>query len=385
MRTLFVIDSLGAGGAERSLAQMLPRLVDLDVVASVACFHQRAEGFHDELVAAGVEVHVVQGIGRLGRLRALRSLISSMRPDLLHTTLFEADVLGRLAAVGGPPVLTSLVNTTYGKHRLTDPNVSRHKLEVARRIDAATARRLGSHFHAITRTVKDAAVLDLGIAPSAVTVIPRGRDRWILGQPSDDRRRQARSALGVAQDVPIVLNVGRQEHQKGQCFLLDAAATLRSDRPDLVWLVAGRAGNASAQLAEQHARLDLGDRVRFLGHREDIPELLAAADLFVFPSLYEGLGGALLEAMALQTPVVASDVPAIREVLDDGRSGCLVPPADGPRLAEAVGALLDDPLRATSMAATAHIRFEEHYTLDTVVPRMAGLFHRVANEQAVAP
>lgn len=379
LRVLYVIEGLGTGGAERSLAEMLPRLIALGIEPEVACFFRREEGVEAEVVASGIPVHLISAGGRAGRLRSLRRLVSALRPDVVHTTLFEADVLGRLACAGlEVPVLSSLVNTSYLPGRLHDPDVRRWRLEAARIVDGLTARHLPTHFHALTNAVKDASVRALGIPPRRITVIPRGRDPARLGCPDPDRRRRARVALGIQQDTPVLVNVGRQEFQKGHHVLLRAAARLSTRRPVAV-LVAGRTGKATTGLRALQRDLGLAGTVRFLGHRDDVPEVLAAADVFVFPSLYEGLGGAVLEAMALGIPVVASDLPVLREVVQPGRTGLLVPPGDPVALAQAVDGLLDRPARAAALGQRARKVFQTHFTLDPVVSRMAELYRRCAH------
>ena len=117
--------------------------------------------------------------------------------------------------------------------------------------------------------------------------------------------------------------------------------------------VCGRDGGATAALRTQVERLRLGDTVRFLGHRDDLPEILAAADIFAFPSRYEGLGGVLLEAMALALPIVASDIPAVRETVDEGCNAVLVPPGHPEPLAAALEDLLADPTVVERSGRTA--------------------------------
>ena len=114
------------------------------------------------------------------------------------------------------------------------------------------------------------------------------------------------------------------------------------------------------------------------GHRDDAPEILAAADVFVFPSLYEGLGGSLIEAMALGLPIVASDLPAIREVVEPDRNAVLVPPGSPSELASAVEPLLGDEPRRKAMGARSRQIFEERFTLERSASRMIELFERVA-------
>lgn len=378
LSVLHVINGLGTGGAERSLAEMLPRLMDRSVQPRIATLYRRDEGVEAIVRRLDIPVDVLPG-SALGRLRVLRRIISEHVPDLIHTAIFESDVWGRLAAIGsGVPVLTSLVNTSYEPVRLADPAISGWKLRGAHLVDRFTARHLTAHFHAISHTVKEAAVRDMRLEPDRIAVIERGRDPDRLGTPGEERRQRARQALALSGDRQVVLSVGRQEFQKGQRHLLDAASRLVASRPNLVFLLAGRSGNASEELVRLRDKFGLDERFRFLGHRDDVPDLLAAADLFVFPSLYEGLGGAVIEAMALGLPVVATDIPAMREVLDPDRGAILIPPGDPISLANAIVSLLDDPDRRKAFGLWNRQVFLERFTLDRAVERMADLFRQVA-------
>src|SRR5262249_28089536 len=148
-------------------------------------------------------------------------------------------------------------------------------------IDSWTAR-CCDHFHAVTHTVKQHAIQTMRIAPERITVVERGRDPSRLGTPSAERRQESRSKLGLPEDAEILVNLGRIEYQKGQKYLLQAIAEIRERHPKLIVLIAGRQGSASAELAQLHQELGLHDTVQFLGFREDVPDLLAAADIFVF-------------------------------------------------------------------------------------------------------
>src|SRR3954468_5650050 len=176
VRVLFCIDSLAGGGTERSLAELLPPLRARGVAPAVVCL-KRAGGEIEDAVSAAFEVRFLRARGRARTALELRRVLSGERPDVLHTHLFEADVLGRLAAArGSASVLTSLVNATYDPARLADPRVPRAKLAAARRIDGWTARHLTDGFHAVSDEVARAAVAALGIPAEKITVIERGRD-----------------------------------------------------------------------------------------------------------------------------------------------------------------------------------------------------------------
>jgi glycosyltransferase involved in cell wall biosynthesis len=380
LKLLYAINGLGTGGAERSLAELLPYYLAGGIRPVIACVQRREEGVEAAVRRLGCDIRFLPGGGALTRARALRAILEQERMHLVHTTLFDSDIAGRLAAMGtGVPVLSSVVNTSYEPVRLRDPNVSRAGLLACRAIDGWTARHLTTHFHAITEAVKASAVRSLGILAERVTVVERGRAPERLGSPDPERRRAARCRLGLADDNEVIINVARQEYQKGQKYLLHAAGILAVTRPRLVVLVAGREGHASRELLELSERLQLGDRLRFLGHRDEVPELLAAADVFAFPSLYEGFGGAVVEAMALGLPIVASDLPTLREVVEDGGSGLLVKPESSAALAAAIARLLDDHAMASAFGRRGREIFQKRFTVGRSAERMIDLYHRVVD------
>jgi glycosyltransferase involved in cell wall biosynthesis len=172
--------------------------------------------------------------------------------------------------------------------------------------------------------------------------------------------------------------VGRQEFQKGHRVLLEAMAEVASARPSAVLLLAGREGAETEHLHGLAGRARLDGVVRFLGHRDDLPDVLAASDVFVFPSLWEGLGCAVIEAMALGLPIVASDIEPVREVVEGDRCAELVPPRDAARLAAAVISLLADRPRAQTLGRRGRETFLRRFTLEQITARMVELFRRVA-------
>jgi len=381
MRLLYVINGLGTGGAERSLAELIPHLEAAEIRTTVVLLVGGREGVESDVVGHGHDVRVLAGASFPSRIRELRRIVINEQPDLIQTTHFEADVCGRLAAVGtGVPVLTSVVNTPYDPVRLEDPKVPAWKLRAVRWLDPVTARRFTSHFHAISQAVQAAVVARMGVPPNRVTVIERGRNGERLGVPSAARRRGARRALGLGRDDEVILNVGRREFQKGQSSLLEAFDALADERPARVLLIAGREGAAAGALDAKRASSPHRDRIRFLGHRTDVPDLLAAADLFAFPSLYEGLGCSVIEAMALGLPVVASDIPALREVIEDRGSGFLVPRGAVEELVAAMRKLFDDRSLRTSMGDRGRSIFAERYRLERSAARMIDLYRSLARK-----
>lgn len=379
LKVVFVINGLGPGGAERSIAELLPEYIRRDVSPRVVCLSQDNTTLQRVISGSGVPITFLRSKAISRAVPELVKFLRAWEPDLVVTTLFEADLIGRLAGrATGTRTLTSLVNTANSPARRHDPHISSWKLAFVQSVDGVMARRMTSHFHAITEAVKSDALVNYRIDGRSVSVIPRGRDPHRLGRPSSERRSTTRTALGFSEATPVVLMVGRQEYQKGHRHLLEALPEISTHVPDVrVWL-AGRSGAQTSTICSTIRSLKLDDRVEVLGHREDVPDLMAAADVLVFPSLYEGLGGTLIEALALELPIVASDIPAIREVTDDGRCATLVPAGDSSALAEAVIRILLNPESVTARTVAGRRRFEALYTIDRIGEQMVGLMRDVA-------
>jgi glycosyltransferase involved in cell wall biosynthesis len=382
VRLLFVIPGLSGGGTERSLRELVPSVVRGGFDVSIAYLVQRTTDDEAELERAGARLHHVPEPRLDGRVRGIRRVITQERPDIVHTSLYDADMAGRLAAWrapgGSPIVVSSIVNTSYDPARVDDPNVRAWKLSAVRRMDGWTARNLTNHFHAVSGAVKDSAVQALRIDPDRVTVVERGRDPGRLGVPSPERRASVRAGLGLTDDAPVIVTVGRQEFQKGQVYLVRAFEALAATHPGAVLLLVGPRGSQSADIEAGIGRSPFRDRIMTLGHRDDVADLLAAADVFALPSLYEGFPGAVIEAMALGLPIVTSNLATLREVVGDGDSGLLVPARDPGRLAEALGRVVDDPELAHRLGKRGHEQFLTRLTAEQSNRRMMELYERIA-------
>lgn len=386
MKVLHVIDALGVGGgAEHSLAAMLPLLREQGVESSVVCLYRREGGLQATLRDQGFGVDVLPGSSWFGQVRALRRRVRSEHPGIVHATLLRSCLAARIACVGlKVPRLDSLVNTSYDPVRAEQLKIPRWRLELMRRIDGFTARHLVTHFHAITQTVAQEAADRLGVAPERITVVPRGRSAALLGERTAERRREGRSQLDIPMDAPVLLNVGRQDHQKAQASLIRAFARAHERLPDAVLLIAGREGDATSGLEQALANSGLGrTNVRVLGHRTDVPDLCVAADVLVFPSLYEGLGCSLIEAMALSLPIIGSDAPGVAEVLAHGKYGVVVPRADEMALADAIIDLFSDTERRARLACAARNRFLEQYELQMVAHSMVEVYKKLLSNSHV--
>lgn len=375
MRLLYIIDSLDQGGAEQSLVDLAPHLANEGVDLTIAVLRpggmleQRAQSAKAHII------HVQPTDRRRQRVERLQQVIEEHRPELVHTTLFEADVAGRVAAARrSVPVVSSVVNTAYTPDHRRAPGLRPHRVLLAQAADLATAQ-LVRKFHTNAASLVAPMSRRLLVPRRRWEVIPRGRDDDVLGTWSVERRTAVRDALGIGDEGPIVLAAARHEYQKGLDVLLDAISIIRRDQPDVTLLLAGRDGNRTAALRYQATRLGLDDNVRFLGKRDDVPDLMVAADVFALPSRWEGLPGAVIEAMALETPVVATDLPGVREVLGpELLRSAIVPVGDAAALAARLLETADGDQAAWT--ASARERFLRRFTTRRIASEMVDFYAR---------
>jgi len=239
-------------------------------------------------------------------------------------------------------------------------------------LDQLSARH--ASFHAVSQSLAARTSQFLRVPGNRIEVIPRGRDPRKYLFRTAGLRESTRSELGIPLDAPTILAVGRMEPAKGQLHLMRGLPVVAAAHPGLVVLVAGKEGASGDDL--RSAARGLPADIRFLGHRNDVPALLAAADVLCFPSLREGSPGTLIEAMAVGCPVVASDIPPNYEVLGSGArsAGQLINTQDPQALGDAVNRALANPDFTTHRAQVGRARFEERFTIDAVVTRMADFY-----------
>lgn len=367
VRLAYVIDSLVAsGGAEQSLLLLARAWVQHGYDMTVFEL-SGAEGLHEQFEAAGVRVISLPG-SAVRTLPQLRRELRALRPDLVHTTLYRADVLGRLAAASlRIPVVSTLANVTYTPEHYADPRIKPWKLAVAQAIDICTAR-LTCQLHAVSHVVATETGRALRYPSERIAVVPRGRNRDKLGEPTAERRAATRSRLGLCDEAFVMLAAARHEQAKGLDIVLNALEL--ADLPEkAVLLIAGRNGTATPELHALARALPVSAAaVRFLGYRSDVADLMCAADVLVAPSRREGSPGTILEAMALKSCIVASDIAPIKEVLNDSE-GALVPCDRPEALATALSHLASNRGSRASLGQAAGRRFRD-FEIDSVARRM---------------
>jgi glycosyltransferase involved in cell wall biosynthesis len=384
LRVLHVIPGLEKDGAEYQMA-LNATLIDRDRFENHVCHLFPRTELKDWIVSRGIQVHSVESHGRLSgitRVRKLVRLVRELKIDIIHGSNVEGELYGGLAGMWSRvPAVATLTNISYEPVWLVDnPNVDRKKLFIVDRARRCVLRRLHTRYVAISEYVLKSAVEGFGLDRRKMALIYRGLPGSTY-RPDAVRREATRAALGLAGQYPVLLNVGRLVPQKGQRYLIEAMPEVVKAHPQCRLLIAGE-GFLESSLKDLAARLGVADRITFLGRRADVPDLLNAADIYVFPSLFEGFGVALLEAAAMGKPCIASGVGPMPEILDHGNAGLLVPSMDSKELSAAVLRLASDPQFAAQIAAAAETRAREVFDINRSVRQLESFYEQTLSRRA---
>jgi glycosyltransferase involved in cell wall biosynthesis len=349
------------GGPERLILDQV-LLAAPDVRHVVASFGRegRPHPFLEALREAGVETRLVRQRGSydLRLKRRTKAVVRAVDPDVLVGHDYKASLLVR-ATRHRPRV--GFVHGYTAENR---------KIRVFEAMDRRGLKRMDAVV-VVARRLR-AVVLAAGVAPERVHVVENGVRADRVREAAAAGREVLRHAWGFTAGDVVLLGLGRLSPEKGYDVLLEAVAALSRDLAVRLVLVGD--GAARGDLERRARGSDLAGRVRFLGWRDDPWACLGAADMLVQPSRREGLPVALLEAMAVGLPVVATRVGAVGEVLDDGHVGRLVEPGDAGALAHAIGDLVADATDRRALGERARERVDAHYDAATQTRRLETIY-----------
>jgi glycosyltransferase involved in cell wall biosynthesis len=367
VRPLVLVSGLAPGGAERVVVSLLVRLQRGGLSTPICTVTSRHDGpLAAELTGGGVDRRDL-GARRLADPRALVRLVRLLRSkrfDLIHAHGQDATILGAAAA---RVRRTRLVIT---RHVLEEPGDGWRQR--ARAGLTLRAFRSADTPVAVSRAAAQRLSRLARLPAEAIRVLPNGIDVDAYASPDPERARaRLCGELSIPGDARLVLLPAVLRPGKGHDTLLEALPALeaRSGRVRVLLAGAGELEEELRRKAERHA-----DLLHFLGHRTDMPELMAAADLVILPSQAEALPTVLIEAAAAGRPVVATRVGGVPEVVKDGRTGILVPPGDPVALAEAVTSLLNDPERRSAFGERAARVARDRFSLDRQAERTVALW-----------
>lgn len=354
---------LGSGGAERHTVRVLNELPADQFQTTVLCPPRRGE-FEEDLRPDIRVLHIgsptlLRRSATLGRLSAragLRRFLASNPVDLL---LSIQDVQNAIALSANHSLPKPIPQVLVVQNSINDAYPSRWSPA-----QAWIRHVIRSRYQLARRVI----ALSHGVGDALVSWNPelRSRLRVIHNAGIDDSllasAARAAQADTTPSSVPILLAAGRLNHQKGYPYLLQALSRLQQRGLAFEQWILG-AGPLEATLQTQASHLGLGGRVRFLGFHKDPFQFMTKASIFVLPSLYEGFGNVIVEAMACGLPVVASDCPhGPAEIIQDGINGILVPPADPERLADALARLIQDPALRSRLAQAGRTRSADFHS-----------------------
>jgi glycosyltransferase involved in cell wall biosynthesis len=371
---LAVIDHLALGGAEMLLGQFAAAAPRSNIRLHVAHLEDRdGSPAAEPLRATGVEPVNLNVSGRPSRrhLRAMRRHIRTVQPDIVHTHLGTADLVGCLAArsLGVPAVSTihEVVPRRAGTERAKDSLYTLCRRACAARVitvsESARRAYLEQSWHMGERVVRIYNGIDVTPAPGSGAAVRR--------------------ELGIGADALLVGMVSALRPEKGHDIAIEAIAMLCDRFPRLHLLIAGQ-GPYGAELERLAA--PLGDRVMLVGRRADVPHVFDALDVCLHPSRMDALPTTLIEALATSAPVLASAVGGIPEIVDNGRTGMLLPaPPTADAVAEALGALLADPSRRRALAEAGRSAYAERFTAGPWVQHTRALYDAVHAEAGHGP
>ena len=362
LRILYTVNRMDIGGSQTHLLQVL-RLLDRNQFEPMLCCLSGEGALLETARETGATV-VGVGLGRLkspsaaGAVLRLTRFMRRARIDIVHNYLLRANVAGTLAArlARVPLVLTS----KRGCHEMRGLELAAVRLS-NRLADCVTA-----NAEAVRRYVHD----NEGCPLEKMVVIPSGidTDRFAPLAPADYKAR-----LGVAPDRRVVGIVTRMRVRKGVEEFLRAMGMVREQMPEACAVVVGEVDlDASLRALVQELRLD--GHLHLLGRRSDMADVLSAFDLFVLSSHDEGMSNAILEAMAMQRPVVATDVGGTNEVVQDGRTGVLVPAKDPAALAQGILRVLRAPQEGAAMGERGRAIAIERFSARAMVRQMEQLY-----------
>ncbi|MCY4147669.1 MAG: glycosyltransferase family 4 protein [Chloroflexi bacterium] len=372
MRVVHIIKVTRISGAERHLLILLRGLRGRGVDARLIMLVEPDKPMKD--MAAAAQEHgipltrlSIRGDYDARLLWRLRRALRATAPDIAHTHLIHADMYGYAAAK------LALVDTVISSRHNDDPFRYRPRW---RRLNRQLWQRLDAGI-AISGAMANFATEIEGAPRDKLRIVRYGMDyHWLSDETIQRVRHGLRAELGLPLDTPLLGMVCRLVRQKGVPYSLEALRRIQSDFPQARLVIIGD-GEKAGELRQLATALGVAERVHWLSWRDDAAELMTALDVLLVPSLWEGFGLVVLEAMARRVPVIASRVSALPEVVVHGETGLLIEARDVDGLAQAIAQLLSDRALRKYMGLLGTARLEEHFSAARMVTETVEVYESV--------
>lgn len=367
MKILFVIDSLKGGGAEKSTQVICDYLYKNKVNFKVVCVTPSQEGFYREMVEKGFDIQFLREKSFWGQTKEISGIIKKGDYDIVHSILFRSNIRTRFAKLFVNFFhLESVVSTVYSKERTRFLNP--FKIMFYKSLDRFSSGCGVDHFHSISYTVKKHYENHLNIPTGKITVVYRGRKSFF------DKMKSPRNDSSKF----VLLNVGRQEPAKGQIYILKAMKLLiNKGELDISLTLLGISGSETDKLQSYVDENNLKDYVNFEGFSSEVQQYYLGADVFIFSSLFEGLGGALIEAQSAGLPIVANDLEVLREVAVEYKNALFVDIKDSECVAQAILKLKNSPELRSEFSENSLRNYTEKFKEEVSNEEMLKLYKKL--------
>lgn len=377
MKIILLINSLYTGGAEFSTLSFFGWLNKRkDVNIKIICLN-RADPEYNYKDFGIQEVTFLRDRSFTAKLKELNYLIKEYNPDIVHSVLFDANLLARISRIFKRNFLhiESLVSETYSPYRLKDPHVNNLKLQAYRILDFITQLFGVDHFHANGKSVAAHYQKKLFISPKRITVVLRGRkpNQFL----NDDQVIKYYRKEFKAENKVQFINVARHESAKAQNILLDALHEIDELKAQYILLLVGREGHLTKEIKQKIDKYDLNQVVKVLGHRNDVPKLLASSDVFIFPSRFEGLPGALIEAEAAGLPIICTNLAMMKEVVEENNNALLFDVDNVQQLSKQIKKIILNPDIRAELGQNSLQIFNTRFKLEKIHQEMLLLYMKM--------
>ena len=348
-------------GGEQQTLYLLQSLNQRRIMSHLVC--QPTSLLAERALAADIEVFPIamRGEADLAAGRQLRKLIRTRNYDILHSHTSHAHSLAYLASIG--------CKTCRLVTRRVDFSIFRHSFL---KLSGIKYRFMADYYIAISHKIKEVMIND-GIPDQRIFVVHSGIDPQRFMQATGDHLL---SEFDIKENQKVVINVAHLAGHKGQNYLVRAIPRVLAKLPDTIFFIIGK-GELMDELKETASELGLKRGLIFTGFRNDVADFYKIADLCVMSSVQEGLGTAVLDALALARPVVATRAGGLPEIIEDGKTGRLVAPADPRALAEGIIELLTDSDLAKAMASAGPARVQQCFSIDAMVDKNIEVYKKI--------
>ncbi len=354
IKIVYIINSLALGGAEKLLLELIKK-TDKDKFDISLCTINGAGPLLSEFEKLGITLKIFQKKTKfdLNVIGQSKGFLKEIKPDIVHTHLFAGDTWGRIAAIlAHVPVIIS-----------TEHNINLDE-NWLKRIIKLILSWFTDKIIAVSQGVKDYTIKFEKINPQKLEVIYNGIDL---------NKFNFRGLRQIELNKINAIVVARLAEQKGHRYLLEAMPDIIKKYPGFVLNILGR-GNLKDDLEKQAQDLGIANQVVFKGTSLEPEKILNQMDLFILPSVWEGLGIAIIEAQAIGLPVLASNIGGIKELIEHKKTGLLFEPKDPQAIFEAVDLLLSNPEMAKQLVENAHSQVKEKFSLDNMVTQYEKIY-----------